>query len=110
MSIDGIWNVEMLGPYGWESIANAFLKNNQYLAASENHYTVGSYEISGNRVEMSAVSVQHGKVRTLFGKKEKQFGIVFEGEIEGDRIQGQTHDELGQFYITFRWTRIADLP
>ncbi len=110
MSIDGIWKVEMLGPYGWEPMATALLEDNQYMAASENHYTVGSFEVSGNRIEMSAQSMQHGKVRTLFGKKEKEFGLVFKGEIDGNKIQGQTRDDIGKIQITFRWLRIADLP
>lgn len=43
MSVNGIWKVEMLGPYGWESVSTAFLEDGKYRAASEDHYTVGNY-------------------------------------------------------------------
>lgn len=110
MNINGIWKVEMLGPYGWEPMATAFLEDGRYLAASENHYTLGKYEISDGRVELSADGVQYGKTRTIFGRKEKHLALEFKGDIDGDVIEGHTHDELGKFEVTFRWTRIADCP
>ena len=110
MSLNGIWKTEMLGPYGWESMATAFLEDGKYEAASENHYVVGNYEVSDNRVEMSAIGVQHGKARSLFGKKKKQMDLEFKGDIDGDRIKGQTQADIGKIQVTFRWTRIADLP
>ena len=36
MSCEGVWVVEMKGPYGWERIAIAFLKNGEYLGAGPN--------------------------------------------------------------------------
>jgi hypothetical protein len=109
MSTNGIWKVEMLGPYGWESMATAFLEDGKYRAASENHYTVGNYEVSGNRIEISAVGVQHGKSRTVFGKKKKEMNLKLEGEIDGDEVKGQAQDDKGAYQISFRFTRLADL-
>lgn len=110
MSMNGIWKVEMLGPYGWESVATAFLEDGRYRAASENHYTVGNYEVAGNRIKISAVGLQHGKVRTVFGKQKKQIDLRFEGEIDGDEFKGQARDDRGAHQISFRTTRLADLP
>ena len=110
MSLNGIWKVEMLGPYGWESVATAFFEDGKYRAASENHYTVGNYEVSGNRIEISAAGEQHGEARTVFGKKEKNLNLKLEGEIEGDVIQGQALDDASAHQISFRITRLADLP
>ena len=110
MSTNGIWKVELLGPYGWEPVASAFLEDGKYRAASENHYTLGHYEISGNRIKISTVGVQHGKVRTVFGEKKKEVNLNFEGEIEGDEIKGQARNDRGTYQITFRCTRLADLP
>ena len=102
--------MEMLGPYGWESTSTAFLEDGNFWAASENHYTVGNYEVSGNRIEITAVGVQHGKTRTVFGKKKKEMNLKFEGEIEGDEFKGQARDDKGDYQISFRSTRLADLP
>ena len=110
MGMNGIWKVEMLGPYGWESTATAFLEDGKYRSASENHYTVGTYEVSGNRIAVSAYGVQHGKARVVFGKKKKEMHMKYEGEIEGDQIKGQARDDKGNYQISFRATRIADLP
>jgi hypothetical protein len=110
MGMNGIWKVEMLGPYGWESIATAFLEDGQYRSASENHYTVGHYEVSGSRIEISAAAVQHGKARTVFGKKKKEMALTFEGEIKGGKIKGHVREKNGPHQIAFQTTRLADLP
>ena len=110
MSLNGIWKVEMLGPYGWEPVSTAFLEDGKYRAASENLYAVGNYEVSGNRIEISAAGVQHGEARTMFGKKEKNLNLKLEGEIDGDEIKGQVQDDGGAHQISIRITRLADLP
>jgi hypothetical protein len=109
MDMNGIWSVEMLGPYGWEPIATAFLEDGKYRSASENHYSVGSYKVSGNRIEISVVGVQHGKARTVFGKKKRKMDLKFEGEIDGGKITGNVRDDKGIYQISYRSTRLADL-
>ncbi len=109
MSVNGIWNVEMLGPYGWEAVATAFLEDGVYRSASENHYSVGTYKVTGNQLRMSSDVVQHGRARTVFGRKEKNMKLSFEGKIKGDVIKGQTRDGKKKYQITSRLTRLADL-
>ena len=110
MSMNGIWKVEMLGPDGWEPTSTAFLEDGKYRAASEKHYTVGNYELTDNRIEISAAGVAHGDARTVFGKKEKELDLKFEGEVEGDVIKGEAWDGEGAHRTSFRITRLADLP
>lgn len=110
MSVDGIWQIEMLGAYGWENVSTAFLEDGKFKAASQDHYSLGSYDISENRVKMSTHHVSHGQTRTLFGARNKEIDLNFEGELEGEQISGQATDEQGKFFITFRATRLADLP
>ena len=102
--------MEILGLYGWEPMSTAFLEDGKFWAASANHYTVGNYEISGSRIEISAVAVQHGKVRTVFGEKKREMGLKFEGEIEGGEFKGQARNDTGAHQISFRSTRLTDLP
>jgi hypothetical protein len=109
MDINGIWKVEILGPYGWEPIATAFLEDGKYRSASENHYTVGNYEVSGNRVEISVASVQHGKARTVFGEKKREMNLKFEGEFDKDKIKGHVRSDKSAHQLSFRTTRLADL-
>jgi hypothetical protein len=109
MSVNGIWKVGMLGPYGWESMSTAFLEDGRYLASSQDHYAVGRYELTGNQVKVIAVTHSHGEVRTMFGAREPQMEISFEGEINGDQISGQAEDKKNNYSITFRATRLADI-
>ena len=109
MDMNGVWSVEMLGLYDWEPVATAFLEDGVYRSASENHYSTGHYEVSGNRVEISVVGVQHGTTRTLFGKKQKKMDLKFEGEIDGNQVKGHVQDDKGIYQISFRSTRLADL-
>ena len=69
MSCEGIWEVEMRGPYGWERIVTAFMRNGEYLGASANHYSVGSYKQDGDDLEISVHITQYGDLRTVFGRK-----------------------------------------
>ena len=47
MKIDGVWKVEMRGPWGWEARATAFLENGTFRGASTDHFTIGTYSIDG---------------------------------------------------------------
>ena len=110
MSVDGIWKVEMLGPYGWEAVSTAFIEDGRYLSASQDHYTVGHYQIDGKRIKVTAANHPHRPDRAMFGAPGAQVGLTFEGEIKGDQISGQAEDKQAEYSITFRATRLADLP
>jgi hypothetical protein len=109
MKMNGIWKVEMLGPYGWEPIATAFLEDGKYKSASENHFTIGSYVVSGNRIEISVTAVQHGKTRTVFGKKKREMALTFDGDIKREKIKGHVRENKTSHQIAFQMTRLADL-
>jgi hypothetical protein len=109
MSVNGIWKVEMLGPYGWESMSTAFMEDGRYQASSQDHYAVGRYELTGNQIQVTAASHSHGEVRTMFGVREPQMQLSFEGTVNGDQISGQAEDKKEKYSITFRATRLADL-
>ena len=109
MSVDGIWKIEMLGPYGWESVSTAFLEDGRYLAASRDHYSVGHYEVFGDQIIMTTTTHAHSEVRTMFGASEPKVELSFQGEINGDYIGGQADDNQAGYSITFRATRLGDL-
>jgi hypothetical protein len=99
----------MLGAYGWETISTAFLDEGNYRSGSQDLYLTGHYDITENMIKVSAHHVSYGQARTLFGAKNKEISLNFEGELEGDRVIGQATDDQGKFFITFRATRLADL-
>lgn len=110
MSIDGIWKVEMLGPYGWEAMSTAFLHKGRYWGGSTEYYNVGRYTIDGKKVTAKTLMVIHGKLSALFGKQAKQYKVQFEGKISNETIEGKAKDDEGMFLVRFRATKLGDLP
>ena len=110
MSCEGIWIVEMKGPYGWERIAFAFLKNGEYMAAGPNHYSVGSYKEDGDNFETTIVVTQHGQLRTIFGKKfAGKLQITSKGKIEKNKIIGTSKATgMKNFDVMLRLTKVGD--
>ena len=111
MSCEGIWVVEMKGPYGWERIAIAFMKNGEYLGAGPNHYAVGRYKEDGKNFEMSVALTQYGQLRTIFGKKfAGKIHITSKGTIEKNKIIGTSKAKgVKNFDVLIRLTRVDDI-
>jgi len=107
----GVWAVEMKGPYGWEHIAIAFLKNGEYLGAGPNHYAVGAYKVSGNTLDVSVNVTQCGKLRTMFGKKSMDdLQITSKCKIENNKIVGTSKAKgVKNLDVLIRLTKIGSL-
>lgn len=108
MKVDGIWKVEILGPFGWEAVATAFLEKGRYLGASQDHYTIGQYEVSGDSIKVEAAMHPHSEAKHLHDTSETPPVFAFEGQITGGHISGQVDDNAGQQSITVRGTRLGD--
>ena len=50
--IDGIYRVELLGPYGWERFSTAFIQGGEFRSASAEHFTAGRYQVEDNGFQM----------------------------------------------------------
>ena len=111
MSVDGVWKVEMMGPYGWENLATAFLKGGRYLAASANHYAAGQYEVDGEAMTGDLEVTQHGKCRAIFGSKKRHMHIKLEAKVKkAEKIVGRARSKDGKkFEVKMRFTRLGDL-
>ena len=109
MSVEGIWKIEMLGPHGWEAMSTAFLEDGRYLSASQDHYTVGGYQVDAKRIQITVSNHPHRPDRAMFGAPGSGGELSFDGEINGDQISGQAEDKQAEYSITFRATRLADL-
>jgi hypothetical protein len=110
MSCEGIWVVEMKGPYGWERIAFAFLRNGEYLGAGPNHYSVGTYKEDGDNINISVVVTQHGQLRTIFGEKfAGKLRITSKCKIEKNKIVGISKAKgIKNFDVMLRLTKAGD--
>jgi hypothetical protein len=109
MGLDGVWKIEMLGVYGWETWATAFLDNGRYWAGSGDHYAIGSYEQAGDSVMLSTGMVVYDANRAMFGKLGPEYQVRFEGRLSDDRIDGHAKDADGGVLMRFRASKVADL-
>jgi hypothetical protein len=114
MNVEGIWKVEIQGPYNSEPFSTAFLKNGHYLGGSTDHYSTGSYEEADGVFKAKVVMTQHGGVRTMFGVRKKQVKIYLDGKVgkKGDKvfISGTARPSKGKdFEVGIRLTRLGDL-
>ena len=111
MSCEGVWKVEMKGPYGWERISTAFMRDGEYLGASSDHYSVGSYREDGDNLEMSIVVKQYGAIRTIFGRKSAdKLQVTAKGKIKKNKIIcTSTAKGIKNFDIQLRLTRLDSL-
>ena len=109
MNVEGVWKIEMRGPYGWETIGTAFLKGGRYLGGSQHHYSIGSYETDGDKVVIKLVLTSFGERRILFGKVNVGLEVCYEGTIQGDTVIGQATEPGGDFSVGFRATKLSEL-
>ena len=116
LSVEGVWKVQMLGPYGWETIAMAFLQDGRYRAANADHYTIGSYEVVGDEFTADLWATQPGKVRSVYGSKKKRVHMSIRGRIKSgrankaDKITGSSLPSIGKnFDVRVRLIRQGNL-
>lgn len=111
MSVNGIWTTELMSLYGWETTGVMLLEDGRVVGGSNIHYSVGSYEETGDRISVNVSIEFHGPPRTFFGASDKNLSIQFEGKIRDGLIEGSAHrtDKPG-LDIAYRLRRRADIP
>ena len=112
MKIDGIWGIEFHGLEGWERIGTAFLENGRYLAASANHYSIGSYEKKKKKFRAKVNVTQYGETRVVFRQKKENFDALFKGTIkESGSIVGKFYPTSGEknLEVNVRFKRLGKL-
>lgn len=111
MGCEGVWGVEMKGPYGWERIGTAFMKDGRYLGASADHYSVGNYREDGKDVELSLVLTQYGNVRSVFGQRTaEKIKVKAKCKIKKNEILGTSNAQgIKDFQVLIRLTRLDSL-
>ena len=113
MNVDGIWYIDIFGLYGWESIGILILNDGFVIGGGDNHYTVGSYTESNDKISISMTMNYKEMMRTLFGETRNEFEVVFEGahNVKKNRYQGLMHrPPKADITVVCRVKRGADLP
>ena len=110
-NIDGVYRVDILGTFGWESFSTAFIDGGAFRSASAEHFTEGTCSVADGGFQMEGSLTQFDDNRVLFGRKNlKGLPIKFRGEIHDDVIDGVaklTHG--GRHSLRFRLARLSAL-
>lgn len=111
MSLNGMWTVEIYGIYGWESTGVLSLEDGRAIGGGNNHYSMGIYTVLKDGVEMDLDIDYFGSPRTMFGEARREITLRFEGEQEGDVIDGTLRrSDKPKMVLTARLTRKTALP
>ena len=110
MSVEGVWKVEVIGPYGWEKMATASVRDGHYFGASVDHYSTGSYEVDGDALTVNLQVVQHGKVRAVYGSKKRKMSIQLKLKIKKEnKMVGESYLTTGKKHtLKTRLIRLGD--
>lgn len=111
MSCEGVWNVEVKGPYGWESIATAFMQDGRYLGGGANHYSVGRYKEDGDNLEISLKGRQYANLRTVFGISSMDtLEVKYTCKVRKNKITGTgTAKGIKKHKLQIRLTKLDEL-
>ena len=87
--IDGIWTVEIFGPYGWENTGTYVLEQGRILGGNDRHHSAGHYSFVDASYRAEIAVRYHGQPRAIFGQRREQFEIVAIGTLKNDVIEAQ---------------------
>ena len=111
MSLDGIWGIEILGLFGWETTGILVLENGRIIGGGNHHYSIGEYRQEGDDLNLSVSVTYHGAPRTLFGATDRVLNIVATLKADEQSMQGLAHRvDRPDNTMRCQLTKQADLP
>ena len=111
MPLEGIWTMEIYGPFGWDNRGVYIFEGGRIMGGNNRQFTGGTYRLSGDAVEAEITMHYYGPPRTMFGEAREEFTAKLEGRLEGDEINGTIRrPDRPQFDLQVRLTRRMDLP
>jgi hypothetical protein len=105
---EGVWIINQYSIDGWESVGVAFLENGRYLRGGTDAYTVGRYELDGDRITITATSTRFGRGNAVYGTKSGEIEIKLTGEVNNDKITAKATD--GKYVTHYQYTLLGDIP
>lgn len=108
MSVDGVWKIEHITVDGWESAGVAFFENGRYLRGGSDAYTVGRYELDGDRITITATTTRFGSDSPVYGVKSGVIEITLKGEVKDGEMSADATD--GTYHTSYRYKRVGDMP
>jgi hypothetical protein len=111
MPIEGIWTLEIYGPFGWENHGVYIVEGGRIMGGDNRQCSFGQCHQSGDVVEARITTHYYGPPRTQFGEAREQFATELTGRLKGSEIDGVIRrPDRPQFDLQVRMTRRMDLP
>ena len=88
MSVEGIWIGEVCGPWGWENRGIFVFENGRIVGGDNRQYTMGSYEVSGDRLTAELTIHSYGRPGTFFGERSEEANVQLVATVKDDTIDG----------------------
>ena len=111
MSIEGIWTVEVYGPFGWDNRGIYVLEKGRLLGGDNRQYTAGVYSLAGDKLKAELSVHYYGPPRTVFGEAREEFAAKIEGTWKDREIVGMVRrPDKPQFDLQIRLTKRLELP
>jgi len=112
MKVDGVWKVQVRGPYGKQAIGTGFLRKGRFMSANAEHYSVGSFKVKDDSFKAKLHISRFGQTTPIFGSKKREIDIHLKGKIlkSGKKIVCVSHlEDSKQFVMDVTLTRLGDL-
>lgn len=111
MALEGIWTMEIYGPFGWENRGVFIFEGGRIMGGDNRQYSSGTYRQTGDTVEARITTHYYGPPRAVFGEVREQFATEFSGRMKDGEIDGYIRQpQRPQFDLQVRLTRRMDLP
>ncbi|MEO1224411.1 MAG: hypothetical protein AAFX92_09290 [Pseudomonadota bacterium] len=111
MPLSGVWTSEVYGPFGWENRGILVIEKHRIIGGDNRHYSVGHYELSGDRMTATLNVHYYGPPRTQFGSASEQFSTEISGRLVGDTVEGVIRrPDKPQFDLQIRITKRMGIP
>ena len=110
MAVTGIWTVDYYGAFGWENAGVLVLEKGRAVGGGNNHFSIGTYESSGQSITIELTLEYIGTPRTLFGEKQRRFDIELHGRHTLKSMEGTVNrPDKKVIPLQFRMIRRAPL-
>ncbi|PRY20722.1 type III secretion system (T3SS) negative regulator GrlR [Aliiruegeria haliotis] len=111
MSVEGVWTLEVYGPFGWDNRGVFVLDRGRILGGDNRQYTVGDYQLANADFSANLNVHYYGPPRTDFGEAREQFDTVIAGKLSEGVIEGSIgRRDRPQFDLQIRLTKRMELP
>jgi hypothetical protein len=108
MGVEGIWKVDMHAADGWQCVGTGFFEDGWYLRGGDDAYVVGTDELDGDQIVITATSTRFRGRGAVFGKATGESRLRITGVVEDDTITAEATD--GTYTTHFLATRLGYLP